>query len=109
MRHYLFGAAVATCLLVVGASNASAQGLSTGLGTDPFSLYYGWYLPNQQFQAMQPRVEDTINNITAVRQFNGLADRAGIFDTGSPFGGEDDLDPLRPYAPARGGMRGGMG
>jgi hypothetical protein len=103
MRRTVLGLACGLGLLLVSSQSAQSQTTTTtqGLGADPFSLYYGWYLPNQAYQAAQPRVEDTINNITAVRQYNALSERAGLFDIGSPFG-DEALDPLAPYSPRRG-------
>src|SRR5262249_44205931 len=54
-------------------------------------------LPHQAYIAAQPTPLDTINQITAQRQFNAVTDRAGLYDPVSPFG-EDELDPLRPYS-----------
>ena len=50
---------------------AEAQILGTGFangGVDPFSFYYGYYLPHQAAIAAQPTPLDTINQITAARQ-----------------------------------------
>ena len=38
-----------------------------GLGGDPFSLYYGYYLPQQAALAAQATPLDTINAATAAR------------------------------------------
>jgi hypothetical protein len=88
--------------LVVPTSRVEAQIL--GGGGDPFSLYFGYYLPHQAAQAAQPTALDTINQITAARQYAAVTDRAGLYDPISPYG-DEELDPLRPYAPRRGGER----
>ena len=74
-------------------------------GVDPFSFYYGYYLPHQAAIAAQPTSLDTINQVTAQRQFTALSERQGLYDPISPYG-EDDLDPNRPYSARRGGDRG---
>jgi hypothetical protein len=89
--------AVAT-FLPAGRSSAQVLG---GVGTDPFSFYYGYYLPHQAMVAAQPTPLDTINQLTAVRGYQAQTDRAALYDPISPYGGEED-DPFRP-----GGRRGG--
>jgi hypothetical protein len=85
---------------------ASGWAQVNGLGSaDPFFLYYGFYLPNQAYQAAQPRPEDTINANAATRQFNALRDR-GEFADQSPFAGTDEGLDFGPYS-SRGGARGG--
>jgi hypothetical protein len=89
---------------------AEAQGLlGTGTvfpngGVDPFSFYYGYYLPHQAAIAAQPTPLDTINQVTAARQFTALSERQGLYDPISPYG-EEDLDPNRPSGARRGGDR----
>jgi hypothetical protein len=85
-------------------SRAEAQILGTGFpngGIDPFSFYYGYYLPHQAAIAAQSTPLDTINQITAQRQVAAISERQGLYDPISPYG-EAELDPNRPYA-ARGG------
>jgi hypothetical protein len=96
-------AAGLTLLLTTG--RAPAQVAGTGLGVDPFSLYFGYYLPHQAYIAAQPRPMDTINANVAERQQNAVTDRAGLYDPISPFAQGDDLDPLRPYGPNSGKER----
>jgi hypothetical protein len=101
MRRVVLGFGI----LLLFASTSRAQfGNIGGLGADPFSLYYGFYLPNQAYQASQPRIEDTINSVASLRQYNGRAQQAGVFDDMGGFGGADEDDMFRPY-----GGRGGMG
>lgn len=96
MCHSRFGWAVALGLLAlfVPAGRASAQ--VGGVGADPFSFYYGYYLPHQAAIAAQPSPLDTINAITNIRQQNALADRASLYDPISPYG--DDPDLSDPYS-----------
>jgi hypothetical protein len=99
--------AVATCPFLPP-PRAEAQGiLGSGTvfpngGVDPFSFYYGYYLPHQAAIAAQPTPLDTINQVTAARQFSALSERQGLYDPISPYG-EDELDPNRPYSAKRGG------
>ena len=81
----------------------TAAGFANG-GVDPFSFYYGYYLPHQAAIAAQPTPLDTINQITAQRQYTALSERQGLYDPISPYG-EEDLDPNRPYSAKRGGER----
>jgi hypothetical protein len=108
LRRPLLALAVilAACPFVL-APRAEAQILGTGFangGVDPFSFYYGYYLPHQAAVAAQPTPLDTINQITAARQFSALSERAGLYDPISPYG-QEDLDPNRPYSAKRGGER----
>jgi len=75
-----------------------------GFGNDPFSLYFGYYLPHQAYVAAQPTSLDTINQITSARQYAAVTDRAGLYDPISPYSAEE-VDPLRPYDPKRSGER----
>src|SRR3954466_14076791 len=101
-RSFLALAAVAAVGLGLPAGRAHAQ-FPNG-GVDPFALYYGYYLPHQAAIAAQSTPLDTINQITAQRQYAAVTDRAGLYDPISPYG-DDELDPLRPYSPKRGGDR----
>ena len=53
---------------------ARRTGFANG-GVDPFSFYYGYYLPHQAAIAAQPTPLDTINQVTAARQFTALSER----------------------------------
>lgn len=97
------GAALAIVLLM---PKGEARAQAPGFGSDPFQLYYGWYLPNQMYQAQQPTPMDSINQQSMRRQSNIQAERSGLYDPVSPFG-EDELDPLSPYAPRRPAGRSG--
>jgi hypothetical protein len=88
--------------LLIPTGRVEAQFL--GGGSDPFSLYFGYYLPHQAYIAAQPTPLDTINRITAERQFSAITDRAGLYDPISPYGTEE-IDPLAPYSPSRKGER----
>jgi hypothetical protein len=93
--------ALAVCLFFP-AGRAQAQLLGTN--NDPFNLYFGYYLPHQAAIAAQPTPLDTINQITAQRQYAAVTDRAGLYDPISPYG-DEELDPTRPYSPSRKGER----
>ena len=79
-------------------AGASARAQVTGgiPATDPFSLYYGFYLPRQAAMAVTPRAETPINQMAAIRQQNALTERAGLYDPVQPFG--SDYDPANPFA-----------
>ena len=71
---------------------------------DPFRSTV-FILPNQAYQAMQPRIEDTITR-TLPRQYNSFAEQAGIFDQfggGWGRGDDDDHSTVRSVAPRVGG------
>jgi hypothetical protein len=99
--------AVAVCLVFAtpqaGAQVIGASGFANG-GIDPFSFYYGYYLPHQAAVAAQTTPLDTLNQITAQRQINALSERQGLYDPISPYG-EEELDPNRPYSGRRGAER----
>lgn len=82
-----------------------AQNLNNPGGfSDPFFLYYGWYLPQQNAIANQPRVEDTISYNVAQNQVYAQTNRAGLYD---PAGGRFDPNPSGdPFDP---GVRAGGG
>ena len=71
-------------------------------GRDPFSFYYGYYLPHAAAIAAQPTPMDTINQNIAQRQQAAMTDRSSLYDPVSPYGDTDD-DPLAPYSGGRGG------
>jgi hypothetical protein len=101
MRRPLIGwAAALTVFAFTTPERASAQVLGGGVGADPFSFYYGYYLPHQAYIAAQPRPVDTLNQMTAIRQYSAQTDRAALYDPVSPYG-DEDLDPLRPYSSTR--------
>jgi hypothetical protein len=101
-------AVVWAVVFVVLPGSAQAQiGLLGAGGVDPFSLYFGYYLPHQAAIAAQSTPLDTINQITAARQFQAVTDRAGLYDPISPYG-EQDLDPSRPLGERRRGERVGQ-
>jgi hypothetical protein len=70
---------------------------STGF-SDPFFLYYGWYLPRQAALSTQPNATTQANDIAASRQTYMMADRAGLYDPpASPYG-MDQYNPNDPYS-----------
>lgn len=102
MRHFLSGLAVVVGLsLLAPACHAqTAGGFSPGF-SDPFFLYYGVYLPRQQYLAAQPSTPNMINEVAAARQSAVMADRQGLYDAPvSPFSPEL-VDPLSPFSPRR--------
>jgi len=100
MRPSLIGLAVVLGLgMFAPASRAQDAGFS-----DPFFLYYGFFLPRQAALAAQPQPEDNIRNLSVQRQASVQNDRAGLYD---PIGrlGMDELDPLRPFGQRTGSSR----
>jgi hypothetical protein len=94
---------VLIALPVFASNQARAQGglfgagASNGFMSDPFSFYYGVYLPNQQLQSLRATPNDTINNAAQVRQYYAQTDRKGLYNPISPYA-EGNYDPLRPYS-----------
>ena len=86
MRRPMIGLAVAIGFSLL-APASQAQGL--GNFNDPFTFYYGFYLPHQAAIAAQPTPMDTLNAVTAERQFNAPTNRSGMFDPVSPYGLDD--------------------
>jgi hypothetical protein len=105
MRRRLVGwaAALAAVFTLAQTEHASAQALG-GVGTDPFSFYYGYYLPHQAYIAAQPRPLDTINQMVATRQYTAQTDRSALYDPISPYG-DEELDPARPFSGRNGRER----
>jgi len=102
-RPFLLWASVLAVVSLTPAGRASAQ-VVTGGSVDPFSFYYGYYLPHQAYIAAQPRPLDSINQMVATRQYTAQTDRSALYDPISPYG-EEELDPLRPYSAQRGKER----
>jgi len=96
MSRSLLGLAVAVLGISLLASTNRAQAQVGNLGADPFSLYFGYYLPHQAAIAAQPTPMDTINAAQASRQAAAAADRTGLYEPTSPYF-EEDEDPMRPY------------
>lgn len=93
-RRHLGLAVVLGIALLGHAQRAQAQFGGTG---DPFSLYYGYYLPHQAAVAAQATPLDTINAAQARQQEVAARDRTGLYDPIAPLG-DEDIDPTRPYA-----------
>ena len=99
MRRTLLGVAATLAVLALSPpGEARAQVGGVGVGADPFSFYYGYYLPHQAYIAAQPRAIDTINQVVAQRQYAAATDRSALYDPISPYGGDEEVDPLRPFA-----------
>jgi hypothetical protein len=103
MRRLLLGLAVAFGLAAF-APAVQAQGFSAGF-SDPFFLYYGFYLPRQAALAAQPSVPNQLNDVAASRQNYALADRAGLYEPNTNQFGFDQADPLSPFKPRTGAER----
>ncbi len=96
-------------LVILGAvaglgQSARAQTLGgAALFNDPFLAYYGYFIPQQLYQASRPRVEDTVQQFSAARQYTALTDRAGLYDPIGALG--VDEDPLRAFGSSSGSSR----
>lgn len=73
-----------------------------GFGSDPFALYYGFFLPRQAALAAQPGPEATINSITADRQRYAVTNRASLYDPASPYAGVGGVEDLGTFDSDRG-------
>lgn len=65
------------------ASSAEAQNQSVG---DPFSLYYGFFLPRQAAMSMNMGPSATLNQISSERQRFSAVERGSLYDPSEPFG-----------------------
>jgi hypothetical protein len=96
MRHTLLGLAAVVGLSAF-APAAQAQVATTSSGfSDPFFLYYGFFLPRQQALSQQRGPELQINAQAEARRDATIVDREGLYGP-IPELGADDLDPLRPF------------
>lgn len=84
-------------LVGLGMLAPSAKAQQNGF-SDPFFLYYSYYLPRQAALAAQPQPDDYIRARAQRRQVAAVTERGagGLFD---PLGslGAEELDPLRPF------------
>lgn len=96
-RAFLAFATVFVVLVLAPFHQAEAQ---NGLGVDPFSLYYGYYLPHAAAMAAQPSPLDTINQATLRRQQSAQTDRTTLYDPISPYG-DAESDTMSPYSSGR--------
>ncbi len=110
MRRPLLGLAIVLGTSVLATTDRAHAQLTpgTGVGTDVFSFYYGYYLPHAAAIAAQQTPMDTLNAITASRQFNAVTDRARLYDPISPYGAEE-TDPTQPWARGEERTPGGAG
>jgi len=102
----ILGLAAGLTIVTLAPTGRAYGQIGAGVGADPFSFYYGYYLPHQAAIAATPTPMDTINQNIAQRQRDAMTDRSTLYDPASPFGEEDD--PLAPYSPGgrkRGGTR----
>ena len=98
MRQLIFGLTIALGVSAL-TTEARAQGGLTNT-SDPFFLYYGFYLPRQQAQALQSGPEASINAITAARQAYASTNRTEMFD---PYASSSRLDFESDFLSSGGG------
>ncbi|HEV3121038.1 MAG TPA: hypothetical protein VGY53_04010 [Isosphaeraceae bacterium] len=89
MRRLILAGAVGLSFAILTPGARAQVGFSPGF-SDPFFLYYGYYLPRQAALAAQPTVQSQLNQVAVDRQNYALADRAGLF---TPPGNMFDVDP----------------
>ena len=93
------------CLAMIGGLSAlapMAEAQIVGGGVDPFSQYFGFYLPRQAALAAQPTTPQMINQVAVARQEIVQQDRSGLYNPGaSPFF-PNGYDPLNPFSGNRG-------
>ncbi len=102
MRRFVLGLAVVLGLSLCAGSVRAQVSLNTGF-SDPFFLYYGFYLPRQAALAAQPRPEMIINQQAAAQGYAAITNRGGLYEPIEPLGGE--YDPLNPFANRTAGLR----
>lgn len=86
-------------------NSGRAQNIQTGF-SDPFFLYYGYYLPQQAALANQPRIQDTINANVAAQQAYAQTNRANLYDPNGGYGKFDPHGSLDPFDPNSRGAQG---
>lgn len=99
MRRTAIGAAVILGAICLGDSAHGQTSVNNGGGfSDPFFLYYSWFLPRQQYLTTQAGPELSINARAAARQESVIVDRQALYER-VPSLGMDDLgaDPLQPF------------
>lgn len=100
MRAFLIGLG---SVIVLGSFGTSVQAQDGGF-SDPFFLYYGYFLPRQNALAAQAQPEDYYRAQSIQRQAAAQTDRQGLYDPLSSIG-LDELDPLRPFGSRSGSTR----
>ncbi|MDB5350239.1 MAG: hypothetical protein JWN86_1486 [Planctomycetota bacterium] len=99
MRRTLIGLAAVLGLGTFATTSHAQDGFS-----DPFFLYYSFYLPRQAALAAQPTPEDFIRYNNTQRQVEVQSERRGLYEPISTIG-LDELDPSRPYGARSGSSR----
>ncbi len=92
MRAFVIGLGA---ILGLGLLTPSAKAQDGGF-SDPFFLYYGYFLPRQNALAAQGQPEDFYRSQSIQRQAAAQTDRRGLYDPSSAIG-LDELDPLREF------------
>jgi hypothetical protein len=100
MRIRLLGLGLAFGLSLF-ASSARAQ--DAGF-SDPFFLYYGFFLPRQNALASQAQPEDFYRNQGLQRQYAAQVDRSGLYGENG-YIGQEELNPLSPFGTRSGSTR----
>ena len=109
MRRLIILGLMGLGFVAVSPSAHAQAGFSPGF-SDPFFLYYGFYLPRQAALAAQPTTTTQLNDVAAARQSMQMQDRQGglygpiqsPFDPNSPdgqfqTGGKQRLPKPQPH------------
>jgi hypothetical protein len=86
--------------LAIVAGSAKQGRAQNGGFSDPFFLYYGYFLPQQAARAAQPNVNDSINAQIAANQAYAQTNRANLYDPNGQYGTFDRFAQADPYAGA---------
>jgi hypothetical protein len=101
MRRALWIMAAAAAVLgwtQSGRAQTGTEGFS-----DPFFLYYGWYLPRQAALADQPRIQDTIQQNSAMNQAYATTNRSSLYDPNGGYGKFNPYSQNDPFGAGAGG------
>ena len=99
MRVRLIGLAVVFGASLVATSAHAQDGFS-----DPFFLYYGYFLPRQNALASQAQPEDFYRNQGLQRQYAAQTDRSALY-ADSGYLGQEELNPLSAFGTRSGSTR----
>ena len=100
-------ALLVTAALIAASAWATEGRAQDGGFSDPFFLYYSYFLPRQAALAAQPSVNDSINANVADRQAYATTNRASLYDPNGGYGAFHDYDPNAVFEGGRNQGRSG--
>lgn len=97
---------ILTVALAATGARAQTPSFSPGF-SDPFFLYYGYYLPHQAALAAQPTVTTQLQDVAAARQNFAMQERSGSLygPMTSPFEMTGPNGEMLPYGAAQRGAQ----